>query len=96
FQRLFFVLKRLHKWDDACEIWRIMMQTTPGSSGVFAHVELAKYYEHRKQNFDEAKQLVKAALEHLPRCYPIQVGIREELEYRLRRIERKKRSKESK
>lgn len=85
-QRLSLVLKRCEEWDRACEIWQHMIQTA-GLGSIFPHVELAKYHEHRRKDFKEARRWVMAALEHLPHCLPVPPGIRNDLEYRLRRIE---------
>ncbi len=85
-QRLSLALKRREEWDRACDIWRHMIQTA-GAGGVFPHIELAKYHEHRRQDFEEAQRWVVAALDHLQHCLPLRPGLREDLEYRLRRIE---------
>jgi len=85
-QKLSLSLKRQGQWDRACEVWQSMLQTTTMEKRLFAHVELAKYHEHRKQNFDAAEQFVIEAIEYLPKCYPPQPAMCEELDHRLRRI----------
>jgi hypothetical protein len=76
--------KRSERWDEAVGIWKRMAESDPGNH--FAAVELAKWFEHKAKEYDRAAALVLNALEHLPETEAVW---REELLYRLARLQRK-------
>ncbi len=55
--------KRVGRFEQAVGVWRRLVQE-PGWT-VHAHVELAKYYEHRTRDYDQAIAVVQAALDRL-------------------------------
>lgn len=74
-------LKRQQRFDDAAEVFRSLYERNGSPS---AGVELAKYHEHRTKALLEAREIVLSLLSR-PDCAPV----REELRYRLDRLERK-------
>jgi uncharacterized protein YprB with RNaseH-like and TPR domain len=50
------IYKRLSMWEKAEELWTELISETPLEP--FPYVELAKYYEHRQQNFRKAREIV--------------------------------------
>ena len=60
-QRLSFVHKRRDNLSAALERWH----EAAGSGQIYAHVELAKFYEHRLRDYDMAAQWTRAALERV-------------------------------
>ncbi len=52
--------KRMERFDQAAAIW-IRMADRP--EDLFAHIELAKYYEHYKKQFPEALDVTERALQ---------------------------------
>ncbi|NQT25862.1 ribonuclease H-like domain-containing protein [candidate division KSB1 bacterium] len=87
-----FALKRNGDWDKAIQIWRHLIQHF--SFQVSPYEELAKYYEHKVDDPEQAIPFAKKAIErielleelHLHANYQID---RHDLEYRLARLERK-------
>lgn len=67
-QRLSFIEKRRDNWPAAIDLWR----QAAGDGEIYAHVELAKYYEHRLHDDREAARWTKAALRRIdaPGCPP--------------------------
>ncbi|MHB0885670.1 MAG: ribonuclease H-like domain-containing protein [Bacillota bacterium] len=55
--------KRIGRLEQAVGVWRRLVEE-PGWT-VHAHVELAKYYEHRARDYDQAIAVVQAALTRL-------------------------------
>lgn len=55
--------KRVGRLEQAVGVWRRLVDE-PGWT-VHAHVELAKYYEHRARDYDQAIAVVQAALERV-------------------------------
>jgi len=79
--------KRL-QWSEACEIWKTMIHTTH-RSGIFPYIEMAKYCEHQKKDYGEAKNWVLAAQQITATNHLFYRHAQEELRYRLNRIETK-------
>jgi hypothetical protein len=85
--RLAMLYKRLGQYERAVELWRSMI----GECRVAPYVELAKYHEHQRKEYEEAKTLVRRALD-LARDIGDLAERREtmtELEHRLQRLCRK-------
>jgi uncharacterized protein YprB with RNaseH-like and TPR domain len=57
-QRLSFAQKRCGNLPAAVALWR----EAAGSGQIYAHVELAKFYEHQQRDYGEAAQWTRAAL----------------------------------
>lgn len=82
-------LKRAHRWDEAVSVWRdaIRAEARRKSPDPWAHIELAKYFEHIARDYTAAFTITEAAITLLALR-----GIttwREELTYRLARLQRK-------
>jgi uncharacterized protein YprB with RNaseH-like and TPR domain len=87
-RRLSFLHKRRGDLLAAVALWR----QAAGDGQVYAHVELAKYYEHRARDYDEAAGWTQAAMA-LVEAPAFPGGARQrwlaELEHRLARLRRK-------
>ncbi|MCK4234014.1 hypothetical protein KAX75_06265, partial [candidate division WOR-3 bacterium] len=55
-RELSLIFKRLAMWDKAEELWTELLSETPLEP--FPYIELAKYYEHKLQNFNKAKDIL--------------------------------------
>ncbi len=87
-ERLSFIKKRMGDFESAVALWR----QAAAAGQIYAHVELAKYYEHRTADIPAAKSWTVSALEIIraPGCPPsVRHEWREDLEHRLERLERK-------
>jgi uncharacterized protein YprB with RNaseH-like and TPR domain len=87
-QRLSFIQKRRDNWPAAIDLW----QQAAGEGEIYAHVELAKYYEHRLCDLSEATRWTIAALQRVTAPgYPHASRQRwlANLEHRLARVRRK-------
>jgi uncharacterized protein YprB with RNaseH-like and TPR domain len=60
-QELSRLYKRLGRFDEAAAVWEQML-TQPGKASLYAHVELAKFYEHVAHDFERASTLTNMAL----------------------------------
>jgi uncharacterized protein YprB with RNaseH-like and TPR domain len=87
-QRLSFVHKRRDNLAAAVQRWR---EAADGGQ-IYAHVELAKFYEHRMRDYEAAAQWTQAALERVNAPEFPRQARREwsaDLEHRLARLRRK-------
>ncbi len=88
-RRLSVLQKRRGDLNEAVRWW----QQAAGQGHIYAHVELAKHYEHRVKNFVEAQKWARDALEIVKSDGDIPEYVREhwqaELEHRLRRLDGK-------
>ena len=87
-QRLSFLEKRRGNWQAAIEVWQLAAE----GRQLYAHVELAKYYEHRARDFDAALHWTDTALELINRPNAPATERREwlaELRHRQARLRRK-------
>ncbi len=87
-ERLSFIYKRGGDWDPALKLW----QVAADRGEVYAHIELAKYYEHKARNLDQAMKWTQDALDQIQqKGYPIVLRYQwqEALEHRRARLERK-------
>jgi len=88
--------KRQGDFDVACELWKDALGNT--RHGYNAYEQLAVYYEHQARNPEQARQVVRQALDELRRAN--QAGdiapgayreIKERFDHRMLRLERKSR-----
>lgn len=87
-ERLALLLKRQEDWPAALELW----QQAAAARQIYAHVELAKYYEHRAGDCRQAAQWTETALAIVQApTYPSagRHRWRSELLHRLTRLQRK-------
>jgi uncharacterized protein YprB with RNaseH-like and TPR domain len=87
-RRLSILQKRRGDLEAAVSWW----EQAAAEGHIYAHVELAKYYEHRLKDYAEALHWTQAALEHVAQAaFPeyIRKYWMGELEHRLQRLERK-------
>ena len=93
--RLSVLQKRRGDLDEAVRWW----EQAAAQGHVYAHVELAKHYEHRIRDYQEARKWAAEALEHV-KSGELPAYVREhwqpELEHRLQRLDRKLNSKQKK
>jgi len=85
--------KRQARWDQAIKLWHQAIREN--HARLYPYVELAKFYEHRAKDFERAEELVLTAIEFVQSpsmgrdAWWTQRRLAE-LEYRLRRVRRKK------
>jgi uncharacterized protein len=88
--------KREGEFELACELWRDAVENS--RHGCDAYEQLAIYYEHRARDPEQARQIVRQALDELRRA--IQVGdmapgpyrqLKARFDRRMGRLERKNR-----
>jgi uncharacterized protein YprB with RNaseH-like and TPR domain len=82
-------LKRARRWDEAVPVWReaIKAEARRKAPDPWAHIELAKYFEHIARDYTAAITITEAAITLLAlRGIPTW---HEELQYRLLRLQRK-------
>lgn len=83
------LLKRQERWLETVELWQQAAVTS--YDDVWAHVELAKYYEWRARDLAQAQQWTEAALRLVNSWSPARASlVQTELAHRLARIWRKK------
>ncbi len=73
--------RRAGAWEEAVPLWEAMLAEDPRD--VFAAEELAKYLEHRRQDYARAKLIVRMALDG---CRSLCDEDRHALEHRLHRL----------
>jgi tetratricopeptide (TPR) repeat protein len=86
-QRLSFIYKRQGDWSAAVELW----QQAAAGRQLYAYVELAKFYEHQRRDYQQAAHWTRSALD-IFFTPPYPAGIRRwrlDLEHRLARLQRK-------
>jgi len=87
-KRLSLLHRRMGNYEAALELW----QEAADHRQVYAHVEIAKHYEHRQRDFEEAIRWTEAALEIIaaPEYSRFERSRwQPELEHRLARLKRK-------
>lgn len=81
--------------DSAVGLW----EQAAAQGHIYAHVELAKHYEHRVRDYQEAQKWAQDALEHVA-SGDMPAYVREhwqaELEHRLQRLDGKLKNKAAK
>ena len=86
-QRLSFIKKRSGDFESALALWK----QAAAQGQIYAHVELAKYYEHQSGDYEEASRWTQAALEIIsaPSCpFYLREQWQGELEHRQARLKR--------
>jgi tetratricopeptide (TPR) repeat protein len=84
-KKLSSLYKRLGDWSNAVILWKQAAK----AGQVYAHIELAKYYEHREHDYNSALELTQTALSHLlnlDRPYQIDLDQYNSFEHRLERL----------
>ena len=86
--RLSFLQKRHHNWGAAIDLWQLAAE----GRQIYAHVELAKFCEHKQRDYHEAIHWTQAALDLL--TAPAAAGYERgqwlgDLQHRLARLQRK-------
>ena len=87
-KRLAILQKRRGDFNEAVRLW----ETAAANGHVYAHIEMAKYYEHKCRDAKTALQWTRSALEHVEHANLagyMQKYWREEINHRLARLERK-------
>jgi hypothetical protein len=87
-RRLSFLHKQSNNLAAAVEMWRM----AAAGRQIYAHVELAKYYEHKQRDYRQALQWTQAALDLLNRPEAPRherLGWLADLKHRLARLQRK-------
>jgi uncharacterized protein YprB with RNaseH-like and TPR domain len=90
-RRLSFVQKRQGDFKAAIALWRQAAR----KNQIYAHVELAKFYEHKAHDYSEATGWTQAAIDLVAASgFPRQARQRwlPELEHRLARLQRKRKN----
>ena len=85
-QHLSLLYKRTGRWEEAIVLWEGLRASA--HSGIFAHIELAKYHEHHARNYEYALTLVLQARERWPSAYTLNPTLAE-LDHRIDRLHRK-------
>ncbi|HJS20085.1 MAG TPA: ribonuclease H-like domain-containing protein [Anaerolineales bacterium] len=87
-RRLAILQKRRGDLEEAVRLW----EKAAAEGHVFAHIEIAKYYEHKRRDVKSALRWTRSALEHVERddmsAYERRHWLAE-ITYRLARLERK-------
>lgn len=87
-KRLSILQKRRGDFEEAIRLW----EQAAAEGHIYAHIEMAKYYEHKCRDVKSALQWTRSALEHLQQAN-LQVYERKywlgEITRRLQRLERK-------
>ena len=82
FMRQALAAKRLSDFDTSVPIWQ-KVALSGGPEGFWAHIELAKYYEHRAQ---DPRTALDTALAARSLCPP-QSSVRADLDKRIKRLQ---------
>ncbi|HSB01846.1 MAG TPA: ribonuclease H-like domain-containing protein, partial [Anaerolineales bacterium] len=87
-KRLSILQKRRGDFNEALRLW----ESAAANGHIYAHIEMAKYYEHKCRDVKTALKWTHSALEHVERAdLPayIRKHWQEEIAHRLARLERK-------
>jgi uncharacterized protein len=87
-KRLSILQKRRGDFEDAVRLW----EEAAAAGHIYAHIEIAKYYEHKRHDVKSAIQWTRSALEHVERgnLPPFERKYwQDEIARRLARLERK-------
>lgn len=87
-KRLSILQKRRGDFEEAIRLW----EKAAAEGHIYAHIEMAKYYEHKRRDVKTAIQWTRSALEHVKQSnlpvYERKYWM-EEITHRLARLERK-------
>ncbi len=89
-KRLSILQKKRGDFDEAVRLW----ESAAANGHIYAHIEMAKYYEHKCRDVKTALKWTRSALEHVERAdLPVYVRKHwlQEIGHRLERLERKDR-----
>lgn len=81
-RRLSAIYKRAENWDSASLIW----ETAANAGHIYAHIELAKYFEHHRKDIPAALHWTQSALDHLAQALHKDLDLRRDLENRRDRL----------
>ena len=87
-KRLSILQKRRGDFEEAVRLW----EKAAAEGHIYAHIEIAKYYEHRRRDIKSAIQWTRSALQHVERVdLPAfeRKYWQDEIAHRLARLERK-------
>jgi tetratricopeptide (TPR) repeat protein len=87
-KRLAILQKRRGDFNEAVRLW----EKAAAEGHIYAHIEMAKYYEHKRRDVKSALQWTRSALEHAQQAELAPYVRRhwlEEITRRLARLERK-------
>ena len=87
-KRLSILQKRRGDFEEAVRLW----ETAAANGHIYAHIEMAKYYEHKCRDAQMALHWTRSALEHVEHAdlaVYMQKYWREEINHRLERLEKK-------
>jgi len=93
-KRLSSLQKRRGDFEEAIRLW----ETAAANGHIYAHIEMAKYYEHKCRDAVTALQWTRSALEHVEQAdlaVYMRKYWREEINHRLARLEKKVRVKKA-
>jgi tetratricopeptide (TPR) repeat protein len=87
-KRLSILQKKRGDFHEALRLW----EAAAANGHIYAHIEMAKYYEHKRRDVKSALKWTRSALEHVQEA-DIPAYVRkhwlEEIAHRLERLERK-------
>lgn len=87
-KRLSSLQKKRGDFDEALRLW----ESAAANGHIYAHIEMAKYYEHKRRDVKSALRWTRSALEHVKEA-DLPAYMRkhwlEEITHRLARLERK-------
>jgi len=87
-KRLSILQKRRGDFEEAVRLW----ETAAANGHIYAHIEMAKYYEHKCRDAQMALKWTRSALEHVEHAdlaIYMRKYWREEINHRLARLEKK-------
>ena len=84
-KRLSVLYKRAEDWESASRIW----EAAALAGHIYAHVELAKYFEHQRKDIPAALHWTQSALEHFAHSLIQDADLHSDLENRRKRLEQK-------
>jgi uncharacterized protein YprB with RNaseH-like and TPR domain len=93
-KRLSILQKRRGDFEEAIRLW----ETAAANGHIYAHIEMAKYYEHKCRDPQTALQWTRSAREHVEQAdlaTYMRNYWREEINHRLARLEKKVSSKKA-
>jgi len=93
-KRLSILQKRRGDFEQAVRLW----ETAAANGHIYAHIEIAKYYEHKCRDAVTALKWTRSALEHVEQAdlaVYMQKYWRQEINHRLARLEKKVRGKKA-
>jgi tetratricopeptide (TPR) repeat protein len=87
-KRLSTLQKRRGDFEEAVRLW----EAAAANGHIYAHIEMAKYYEHKRRDVKTALEWTHSALEHVEHgnlAVYMQKYWQKEIQHRLARLERK-------